>query len=75
MKRYEPFAKRLRVLDWTEPTPGLPLITALRDKPASIFDAVEKAIAALEDEDRSLLSVKGIEMIAKEDYLAIPNPP
>ena len=62
-------------VNWTEPTPGLPLITALQDKSAAIFDAVEQAIASLEDEDRSLLSVKGIAMIAKENYLAIPNPP
>ncbi|QDG77630.1 phosphate/phosphite/phosphonate ABC transporter substrate-binding protein [Labrenzia sp. PHM005] len=75
MERYEPFAKQLRVLDWTEPTPGLPLITALKDQSAAIFGAVEQAITSLGDEDRSLLGVKGIAMIAKENYLAIPNPP
>lgn len=75
MEEHEPFAARLRVLEWTEPTPGLPLITALKDRSAAIFDAVEQAIANLDGKDKMHLGVKGITKIAKESYLAVPNPP
>ena len=72
--RYEPFTAGLRVIEWTKPTPGLPLITAKRHDPAVIFMAVERAIAQLTDEDRGLLGIKGLMRIAEEDYLAVLNP-
>ncbi len=75
MVAYEPFAEGLRVLDWTEPTPGLPLITARDRDSAAIFDAVSLAISELGDEDRIALGLKGIVRIEAADYLAIPNPP
>lgn len=75
MERYEPFAKDLRVLEWTTPTPGLPLITALKDQGPVIFDAVQQAIAALEETDKTLLDLKGIVLIDKDNYLAVRNPP
>lgn len=74
MAQYEPFAKQLRVLEWTEPTPGLPMITALKDQSTVVFDAVEQAINKLESQDKILLGIRGIERIAKESYLAVPNP-
>ncbi len=73
--RYEPFATRLRVLEWTDPTPGLPLITANGNDAETIFDAVERSIEDLTDEDRDLLGLVGLVRIPAEDYLAIPNPP
>lgn len=75
IENYEPFAQKLRVLDWTTPTPGLPLITARGQNRAAIYTAVERAIAKLEDEDRSYLGIKGIAQIPKDTYLAVPNPP
>ncbi len=72
---YEPFADQLRVLEWTEPTPGLPLITASGNDTGAIFAAVSKAISQLEDEDKAKLGLKSIVMIPKENYLAVPNPP
>ncbi len=74
METYEPFAADLRVLEWTSPTPGLPLITAKGNDADAIFDAVKSAIDALDQEDKALLGLRGIVKIAKEEYLKIPNP-
>jgi ABC-type phosphate/phosphonate transport system substrate-binding protein len=74
MVQYESFADRLRVLEWTKPTPGLPLITACGQNAQAIFDAVEKAIDQLRDIDKEDLGLKGIVKIPKDHYLAIPNP-
>ncbi|WP_146348028.1 phosphate/phosphite/phosphonate ABC transporter substrate-binding protein [Phaeobacter marinintestinus] len=74
IERYEPFTKELRVLEWTKPTPGLPLITAPGNDADAIFEAVTKAIADLQDDDRLLLGIRGIVKIPKEDYLKVPNP-
>lgn len=71
---FEPFAQGLRVLDWTTPTPGLPLITALGRDTDAVFDAVQGAIAALSAEDASALGIKGLVRISKEAYLSVPNP-
>lgn len=75
LQKYEPFAENLRVLEWTTPTPGLPLITAKSQNAKSIFDAVTVAIKNLSKTDRDLLGICGIQQIPKADYLAIPNPP
>lgn len=75
IESYEAFASGLRVLEWTAPTPGLPLITALGQDRSTILNAVRQAIARLEEEDRSRLGIKGIVQIPKGDYLRIPNPP
>jgi len=50
--RYEKFISRLKVLEWTAPTPGLPLITALKHDSDLIFSAANDAIAELNDTDR-----------------------
>ena len=71
---YESFSTELRVLEWTTPTPGLPLITAKGNDPAVFFTAVERAIAQLQDEDKALLGLQGLVQIPKEDYLVVPNP-
>lgn len=73
-ERYEAVAARLRVLEWTTPTPGLPLITALAQDKDAIFDVVAHAIVALNDADRALLDFKGIERIPADAYLSIRNP-
>lgn len=75
IETYEPFASKLRVLGWTIPTPGLPLITAQRQNRSAIYTAVEQAIAKLEDEDRSRLGIKGIVQIPRNTYLKVPSPP
>ena len=76
IQRYDPnIASRLRVLMQTEPTPGLPYITALNRDPAPIAMAVEQAIAALPTADRDTLGLRGLVQIPAPDYLAIPIPP
>ena len=75
MQQYEPFTSALRVLQWTEPTPGLPLITSKSADPQKIFDAVEGAIKRLHSSDRQILGLAGIVHIPKADYLAVRNPP
>lgn len=74
IEAFEPFAGALRVLEWTVPTPGLPLITARGNDADAICSAVERAIAELAPDDAALLEIKGIVRIAKEDYLSVPNP-
>ena len=74
MEQYEPFAKGLRVLEWTDPTPGLPYITAMKNDPDVVFSAVEKALGHLEEKHRKALGIVGFVRISADDYLAIPNP-
>ncbi|MBL9047398.1 MAG: PhnD/SsuA/transferrin family substrate-binding protein [Tabrizicola sp.] len=65
----------LKPVGLTDPTPGLPLITASTRDPEPIFAAVTEAIAALAPEDRAVLGLKGLVRIPVESYLAVPNPP
>ncbi|MDM7932081.1 PhnD/SsuA/transferrin family substrate-binding protein [Tabrizicola sp.] len=75
MHGVDPVTERLRVIDVTDPTPGLPYIAA-RGAPADlIHDALADAIAALAPVDRATLRLKGIVRIAEAAYLAVPNPP
>lgn len=75
MQTVDPEAKALRVVALTDPTPGLPYITALDRDPEPIFDAVSEAIAALAPDDRAILRLKGFVRIPEASYLAVPNPP
>jgi ABC-type phosphate/phosphonate transport system substrate-binding protein len=68
-------AEGLRVIDHTEPTPGLPLITARHRDPAPIRHAVAAAIDALSPNDRNALGLVGLATISTTAYRAIPNPP
>ncbi|AZV77994.1 hypothetical protein EBB79_08860 [Parasedimentitalea marina] len=74
IETYEPIAAGLRVLEWTKPTPGLPLITALGNDADLIFNAVKGAIEELDEQIRSQLGIKGIVKIPKNDYLRVRNP-
>lgn len=74
--RHDPaLAARLRVVEMTDPTPGLPLITAKGRDPAPLFAAVAGAIAALAPADRDALGLAGIVAIPAAAYLALPLPP
>lgn len=75
MSEHDAFANSLRILEWTEPTPGLPLITAKGKTAETIYDAVKSAIEQLGESDRRLLGLRGIVRINKDQYTAIPNPP
>jgi ABC-type phosphate/phosphonate transport system substrate-binding protein len=75
MQDVDAVASRLRVVDVTDPTPGLPFITAPGRDPEPIFAALTDAIAALEPQDRAILRLKGLVRIPLAAYLAVPNPP
>lgn len=67
-------ARKLRVATRTEPTPGLPLITAPNRDPAPIATAVRAAIAAMPPADRSPLGLSGLIDIPSAAYLSVPTP-
>jgi ABC-type phosphate/phosphonate transport system substrate-binding protein len=71
----DPVVGRLKTVAMTDPTPGLPFITAADRDPQPVFDAVSEAIAALDPADRTHLRLKGFVRIPVSDYLAVPNPP
>lgn len=65
----------LKVVGLTDPTPGLPFITALGRDPDPIYAATRDAVAALGADDRVLLGLRGMVRIPVELYLSVPNPP
>lgn len=73
--RFDDFANDLRILQWTNPTPGLPYITAIDQNGDAVFEAVSEAIEMLPTEVRDALDLKGLVRIPRETYLAMPNPP
>lgn len=75
MQETSPVVRQLKVVGMTDPTPGLPCITALGRDPQPIFDTVSEAISALAPGDRAALRLRGIVQIPEADYLAVPNPP
>lgn len=75
MQDSDPVAARLRVVGMTDPTPGLPFITAKDRDPAPIYDAVSEAVAALAPSDRSALRLQAFVRLPVASYLAVPNPP
>lgn len=68
MQRYDGVAQQLRVIDWTAPTPGLPLITGRPRNAGLLAEAVETAIATLESRVREALLLEGFARLVPEDY-------
>lgn len=75
IRRYEPMAEHLRVLEFTEPTPALPYITGPQHNPDVVFDAVTEALFNLPSEDAAALDLRGVVRIPHADYAAVPTPP
>jgi hypothetical protein len=75
IRRYEDWAHGLRVLEYTEPTPGLPYITGARQDADLVSDTVQEAIGGLSAEDAQALDLKGVVRIPHAAYMAVPNPP
>jgi ABC-type phosphate/phosphonate transport system substrate-binding protein len=75
MVRWDRWTDGLRVVERTEPTPGLPYIAAAGADGAAMFHAIEKAIDGLAPEDREALGLRGIVAIPTAAYLAVPTPP
>ncbi len=72
---HDPVVARLRVIGHTDPTPGLPYVTAPARDAAVLAEAVRAAIADLNPEDRAALHLVGLETIPASAYLAVPTPP
>jgi len=75
LQRLDHVTQRLRVLDRTLPTPGLPLISRAGADGAALFHAVAHAIAALPAGARATLGITGLIAIPAEHYLRVPNAP
>ncbi len=74
LRQAEPgLTARLRVIARTEPSPGLPYITAHGRDPAPLRAALRQAIADLGPQDRQILQLRGLVEIPEEDYLALPT--
>lgn len=73
IKRFRPeIALALKVIAHTEPTPGLPFITARQEQAAIVAEALGQAIAATAGAPPGL---RGLVFIPTETYLSVPTPP
>ena len=70
-ERFVPEFQKLRVVGKTEPTPGLPLITAQGHDAELLAEAVTEGIASLDNAVRAILGVTGLVRIPKPDYLMV----
>ncbi|MEZ5888741.1 MAG: PhnD/SsuA/transferrin family substrate-binding protein [Paracoccaceae bacterium] len=68
-------ARQLRICARTDPTPGLPLISAFGDRADRLCAAFAETVAGLSADDRKLLHLKGVVRIPSDAYLAVPTPP
>jgi ABC-type phosphate/phosphonate transport system substrate-binding protein len=75
IQQFDDFARHLRVLEFTEPTPGLPYITSATADTNGIRAAIIAAIEGLSTKDKSELGLSSFVTIPKETYLAVQNPP
>jgi len=74
IEKYDTFAKDLRVIARTTPTPGLPFIAALGADRSKLFSALSMAISTLPQQARNALQITGVVDIPAAQYLAIPTP-
>ena len=75
IQTYDRYAEELAVIDWTDPTPGLPYITSVNNDAAAMFDAISAAIEELPADTRKQLGIYELVKLSAEDYLAVENPP
>lgn len=67
MKRYDDIAPSLRVLDWTAPSPGLPLITRLEIDRDIFCQVLAQSVASLSNGQRNHLMIR--DFVALESRL------
>jgi len=76
IRRFNPeLTSRLRILDWTPSSPGLPYVTA-RAGDASIVPALRAALAEVQADPalvqvRDALLITGIDFTVDEDYVEV----
>lgn len=74
LSEHDPLAKAVKVIGLTDPTPGLPYITASGRDSQSIFAAIAEAISQLDATELSALRLTGLVRIPAEAYLLVPTP-
>ena len=75
IRRWDPAAEALRVIDRTAASPAPPYITADPAAAPKLARALAQAVAALSPADRSLLLLRGVTEAQGADYAAMPLPP
>lgn len=71
--RYPGLARRIRVLGWTAPSPGLPLITAAGGPVEALRTALAAVLAAPAlAATRRALRIAGMHVLDRRDYAVIP---
>jgi ABC-type phosphate/phosphonate transport system substrate-binding protein len=73
LEAFEQRTDQVRILDVTDPTPGLPYITACKEQAGVLFESVETAISRLSDRDRKVLRLYGLVKIAEDEYHAMAS--
>ena len=68
IRRFRTEASALRALMLTDPTPGLPYVTALKDRAGILSRAVEAAIAGLYGRDLGALGIRGFARLDEAEY-------
>ncbi|WP_261843427.1 phosphate/phosphite/phosphonate ABC transporter substrate-binding protein [Aliamphritea ceti] len=68
-KRYEPAAKTLKVVGYSQPTPCLPMITGLGVYSACISESLIRGLASLDDALKDDLLLEGLMPRKAEEYL------
>ena len=74
---YDPWAEQLAVIGQTEPTPATPFITAgdaSDERVALIRAALDEGVAAMSDDDRAVLHLRGVADVPHDAYIAVPTP-
>ena len=69
IKKYDNFAINIRVLDHTNPTPGLPFITSQNGLKENLFIGIKKAIGVLSKKYRSILYLNDFVILEEEKYI------
>ena len=73
IKRFASFSDELKIIETTEPTPGLPLITAYQNFVDEIYRSVVETIEEMETTLLELLPFKGLVPLQKSEYIEIED--
>ena len=74
MTRFDLWTTKLRVLGWTEATPGLPFITAFAPLADLLHECLRLALDSLPHPMRHLLTLDGLLRIEQATYVAVLDP-
>lgn len=74
MTTFDPWVDGLRVLGWTDPSPGLPFITAYKALAPTPGRCIARAIRSMPDDLRARLTLNGLVRIDAVHYLSVSDP-